>query len=114
VPKAAMSARSLGLVVILLPNSEADCFYDQVTAPGHTYHASGRVFKKRGNIPVHVRVLWGTQAQDRWALVTNVPALSGWEYAQRMWIEQAFRALKSYGRQLEQAVCDTPERMTRL
>jgi hypothetical protein len=39
---------------IILPGGEAVCFYDQVTAPGHTYHDSGRVFKKRGRIPVRV------------------------------------------------------------
>lgn len=99
---------------IVLPNGEAVCFYDQVTAPGQTYGASGIVFKQRGRIPGHVRVLWGELAQDRWALVTNDSTLTGWEYAQRMWIEEAFRDLKSYGWQLEQALCDDPERMARL
>jgi hypothetical protein len=89
---------------IVLPSGEAVCFYDQVTAPGQTYRASGIVFKQRGRIPGHVRVLWGQRAQDRWALVTNDPTLTGWEYAQRMWIEEAFRDLKSHGWQLEQAV----------
>jgi hypothetical protein len=99
---------------LILPSGEAVCCYDQVTAPGHTYHASGRVFKKRGRIPAHVRVLWGQHAQDRWALVTNDPALSGWEYAQRMWIEQAFRDLKSHGWQVESACVSDPHRMARL
>lgn len=99
---------------IVLPNGDAVCFYDQVTAPGQTYCASGIVFKKRGRIAGHVRVLWGNHAQDRWALVTNDPTLTGWEYAQRLWIEEAFRDLKSHGWQLEQALCDSPERMARL
>lgn len=99
---------------IVLPNGDAVCFYDQVTAPGQTYCASGIVFKKRGRIASHVRVLWGNHAQDRWALVTNDPTLTGWEYAQRMWIEEAFRDLKSHGWQLEQALCNSPERMARL
>ncbi len=99
---------------IILPNGEAVCFYDQVSAPGQTFAASGLVFKQRGRIPAQVRVLWRPQAQDRWALVTNDPALSGWEYAQRMWIEEAFRDLKSHGWQLEQALCDSPQRMARL
>jgi hypothetical protein len=68
---------------IIFPSGETVCFYDQVTAPGHMYHASGRVFKKRGRIPAQVRVLWGHHAQDRWALVTNAPLVGG-EYAQRM------------------------------
>lgn len=99
---------------IVLPTGKAICFYDQVTAPGQTYAASGLVFKQRGHIPGHVRVLWGEHAQERWALVTNAPALTGWEYAQRMWIEEAFRDLKSHGWQLEQARGDSPERMARL
>ena len=99
---------------IVLPNGDAVCFYDQVTAPGQRYCASGIVFKKRGHIPGHVRVLWGEQAQDRWALVTNDPTLTGWEYAQRMWIEEAFRDLKSHGWQVEHTVCADPDRMARL
>lgn len=56
------------------------CFYDQVSQAGHAYHANGRVFKQRGQIEAHVRVVWGEHAQERWALVTNDPTLSGWEY----------------------------------
>jgi len=99
---------------IVLPTGQAICFYDQVQAPGQTYTASGMVFKKRGHIPGHVRVLWGEHAQDRWALVTNDPTLTGWEYAQRMWVEEAFRDLKSHGWQVEQATCADPDRMARL
>jgi hypothetical protein len=62
---------------IVLPDGQALTFHDQVTAPGQTYQASGLVFKKRGHIPGHVRVLWGEQAKERWALVTNDPTLSG-------------------------------------
>ena len=99
---------------IVLPDGQAVCFYDQVTESGQTYHASGIVFKQRGRIPGHVRVVWGEAAQDRWALVTNDPALTGWEYAQRMWIEQAFRDLKSHGWQVEAVSFTCPERMARL
>lgn len=99
---------------IVLADGQAVCFYDQVTQPGQSYQASGRVFKKRGRIPAHVRVLWGTKANDRWALVTNDPNLTGWEYAQRMWIEQAFRDVKSHGWQVEQAHLSDPQRMARL
>lgn len=99
---------------LVLPSGEAVTFYDQVNAAGQTYHASGLVFKKRGRVPAHVRVLWGKHAQDRWALVTNDPSLTGWEYAQRMWIEEAFRDLKSHGWQVEQASLSDPARMTSL
>jgi hypothetical protein len=99
---------------IVLPDGQAVRFYDQVSAPGDCYCAGGRVFKKRGHIPGYVRVLWGTHAQERWALVTNDPHLTGWEYAQRMWIEEAFRDLKSHGWHIEQACFTCPERMARL
>ena len=99
---------------IILDTGEAVTFYQQVQCRGERYAASGTVFKKRGHIPAHVRVLWGEAAQDRWALVTNDPALTGWEYAQRMWIEQAFRDLKSHGWQLESAALTDPDRLARL
>jgi hypothetical protein len=99
---------------VVLSDGSAVCFYDQVGAPGETYCASGLVFKQRGHLPAHVRVLWKGNAQDRWALVTNDPTLSGWEYAQRMWIEQAFRDLKSHGWQVEKATLTDPARMARL
>lgn len=89
-------------------------FYDQVNNPGDEYAASGLVFKQRGRIPGHVRVLWGQDAKDRWALVTNDPSLTGWEYAERMWIEEAFRDLKSHGWQLDEVKLDCPERVERL
>ena len=99
---------------IVLPDGQAVTFYDQVNGPGDAYSASGEVFKQRGRVPAHVRVLWGKQAQARWALVTNDPALTGWEYAQRMWIEEAFRDLKSHGWQVEQVALPTAERIERL
>ena len=99
---------------IILPDGQAVCCYDQVTAPGQSYQAQGQVFKRRGRIEAHVRVLWGQQAQERWALVTNDPSLSGWEYAQRMWIEQAFRDLKSHGWHVENTSLSDPQRMARL
>jgi hypothetical protein len=99
---------------IVLPDGTAVCFYDQVSEPGQTYQAQGLVFKKRGRVPAQVRVLWGEQAQQRWALVTNDATLTGWEYAQRMWIEEAFRDLKSHGWQVEEAADYEPERMERL
>ena len=99
---------------IVVAGGEAICFYDQVQQQGQSYTASGLVFKKRGHIPAHVRVLWRAGGQEPWALVTNDPCLSGWEYAHRMWIEQAFRDLKSHGWDVEKACLASPERMSRL
>lgn len=99
---------------IILADGAQVTFFEQVQQPGQRYDASGVVFKKRGRIPAHVRVLWGQQAQERWALVTNDPQLTGWEYAQRMWIEEAFRDLKSHGWQVETNCLTDPKRMARL
>lgn len=99
---------------IVLSDGEAVCFYDQVQRPGETYRASGLVFKKRGRIPAHVRVIWRHDAQEPWALVTNDPRLTGEEYAQRMWIEEMFRDFKSHGWNVEKAATMAPERMERL
>jgi hypothetical protein len=99
---------------IILPDGQALTFYDQVAQAGDRYAASGTVFKKRGHIPGHVRVLWSQDSKERWALVTNDPTLTGWEYAQRMWIEEAFRDLKSHGWRVEQAWLTCPQRMERL
>lgn len=99
---------------IVLPDGSAVCFHDQVTAPGQTYAASGQVFKKRGHIPAHVRVVWGEHAQAAWALVTNDDTLIGWEYAWRMWIEQAFRDLKSQGWHWADSALTDPDRMAHL
>src|SRR5690606_8742457 len=96
---------------VILADGTAVTFYDQVTQAGESYAASGFVFKKRGRIPAHVRVLWGLHANERWALVTNDPDLTGWEYAQRMWIEEAFSDLKSHGWQVEAVCLAAPERM---
>jgi hypothetical protein len=99
---------------IILSDGRAICFYAQVQARGESYAASGLVFKKRGRIPAHVRVLWRENGQEPWALVTNDPALSGWEYAQRMWIEEGIRDLKSHGWDLEKAGFASAERMSHL
>ena len=96
---------------VVLPDGTAVTFHDQVSRPGQTYAASGLVFKRRGRIPAHVRVVWGAHAKAPWALVTNDPSLLGWEYALRMWEDEAFRDFKSAGWHLEQAALDNPQRL---
>jgi hypothetical protein len=99
---------------IILPDNTEVTFYDQVQQRGETYQAEGLVFKKRGRVPAEVRVLWGSEAKERWSLVTNDPTLSGWEYADRMWAEESFRDLKSHGWQVEDTAFDDPQRLARL
>jgi hypothetical protein len=99
---------------IILPDGQSVTFYAQVTAPGQSYQASGLVFKLRGRIPAHIRVLWRQGAHEPWALVTNDDRLTGWEYAQRFWIEESFRDLKSHGWHAEHTWFTCPQRLERL
>jgi len=99
---------------IVLEDGQALTFHDQVTQPGQRYAASGLVFKRRGRVPAHVRVLWGERAQAPWSLVTHDPRLDGSEYGQRMWIEELFRDLKSHGWDIENTYFTDPQRVARL
>ena len=54
--------------------------YEQVTA-GHTWAASGLIFKKRGRIPAHARAVWQDGYDEPWALVTNDAQLTGWQWS---------------------------------
>jgi len=86
--------------------------YEQVT-PGETWGADGLIFKQRGRIPAHARAIWSDGYDEPWALVTNDPTLTGYEYARRNWQEQSFRDLKSGGWQWSSSQIRCPERMAR-
>lgn len=86
--------------------------YQQVQ-PGQHWQASGLVFKQRGHIPAHARALWSEGYDQPWALVTNDPLLTGYEYAQRNWQEQSFRDLKSGGWHWSDSAVRCPAHMTR-
>ena len=62
--------------------------------PGKIWAACGKVFKKRGRIPAHVRAIWDDGCAAPWILVTNDPSLSGREYGRRNWQEQSFPRLE--------------------
>jgi hypothetical protein len=64
---------------------------------GQIWYASGKVFKKRGQLPARAIAIWTPDYDEPWALVTNDETLTGFEYAQRNWQEQSFRDLKSGG-----------------
>jgi hypothetical protein len=98
---------------IVLPDGQSVTFHAQVTAPGQSYQASGLVFKTQGRIPAQVRVLWREGTHEPWALVTNDDRLTGWEYAQRFWIEESFRDLKSHGWHAERTWFTCPQRLER-
>jgi len=64
---------------------------------GATYRATGQVFKSDGWLDSHVRIIWDAPYDDPWCLISDLPELSGREYARRNWQEQSFRDLKSGG-----------------
>lgn len=86
----------------------------QQVQPGNIWQASGKVFKKRGRIPAHARAIWSDGYDQPWALVTNDPALTGYEYARRNWQEQSFRDLKSGGWHWGDTYIRLPNHMERL
>lgn len=96
---------------ILTPAGEYT-IYQQVEQ-GQAWSASGLIFKQRGQIPAHARALWSEGYAEPWALVTNDPALTGYEYAQRNWQEQSFRDLKSGGWRWSESDVVSPAHMTR-
>lgn len=67
------------------------------TCGGMTYAASGQVFKKEGWLDSQVWVIWHAPHKEPWCLISDLPDLTGREYAQRNWEEQAFRDLKRGG-----------------
>lgn len=91
----------------------ADYTIYQQAQEGQVWAASGLIFKQRGRIPAHARAVWSEGYEEPWALVTNDPALSGYEYAQRNWQEQSFRDLKSGGWQWSSSHLRCPQRMAR-
>jgi hypothetical protein len=86
----------------------------QMVQPGQFWAATGRIFKRRGQIPAYARALWSLPYDEPWALVTNAADCSGIEYAQRNWQEQSFRDLKSQGLHWQHSLIRLPEHMQRL
>ena len=86
----------------------------QQVQPGQMWQASGRVFKQRGRIPAHARAIWSDGYDQPWALVTNDPDLTGYEYARRSWQELSFRDLKSGGWHWGNSHIRHPDHMQRL
>lgn len=98
---------------LVAPSGAEYTIYDMVDE-GEVWTASGRMFKQRGQVPAHARVLWADGYEGPWALVTNDPALSGYEYAVRNWQEQSFRDLKSHGWQWDTSHVWLPAHADRL
>lgn len=93
---------------------ESEYTIAQQVQPGEIWGQSGRIFKKRGQIPAHARALWGLGYDEPWALVTNSACLTGHEYARRNWQEQSFRDLKSGGWQWGDSRIRTPQHVANL
>lgn len=95
--------------------AEADCpLAALVSQAGQTWRGQGQVFKKAGWLEAEVRVVWGQAYRECWCIVTNCPAVTGWEYAVRYWQECSFRDLKSDGWQWQASRIWTPAHANRL
>lgn len=86
----------------------------QLIRPGETWRGYGIVFKKRGRIKAHVRLLWRGVQHEPWCLLTNDPFVLGGGYAQRVWQEEGFRDLKSGGWQWQRSQVWLPAHADRL
>ena len=70
----------------------------QLVERGQTWCGQGHVFKGDGfQIEAQLRLIWAADYDQAWYLLGSDPDLTGWEYGQRNWEEQAFRDLKSGG-----------------
>lgn len=85
-----------------------------VERAGQTWCGSGQVFKKAGWLTSRVLVVWGEAYAECWCLVSNCPAVTGWDYAVRYWQEASFRDLKSDGWQWQCSRIWTPAHANRL
>lgn len=86
----------------------------KMVACGEQWSTQGAVFKKRGRLPATAHAIWSVGYDQPWALVTNDPTLTGFEYANRNWQEQSFRDLKSGGWQWGNSRIIQPDHMERL
>jgi hypothetical protein len=65
--------------------------------PGETWSGRGWIFKTSKMMRVYVLLAWQVGQPEPWCLVTNDPSLKAQTYALRMWQEEGFRDLKSFG-----------------
>lgn len=93
---------------------EGDFTIGEMVSEGEQWACQGEVFKKKGRLPAKAIALWSTGYEQPWALVTNDLTLTGFEYAQRNWEEQAFRDLKSGGWQWQACRIRHPDHLERL
>lgn len=69
----------------------------QLARCGQTWHGAGTLFTKQRIAACEIHILWEADQAEPWCLVTNLPGLTGSEYALRVWQEESFRDLKSGG-----------------
>lgn len=93
---------------------EADFTIAKMVSEGEIWVCEGKVFKKRGRLDAQAVAIWSEGYDEPWALVTNNLTLTGHEYANRNWEEQAFRDLKSGGWQWQSCRIRHPDHLDRL
>jgi len=82
--------------------------------PGETWSGRGWLFKPSKMLRVQVHLAWKMGQPEPWCLVTNAPNLSAQTYALRMWQEEGFRDLKSFGWRWDTSHVWQPEHAHRL
>ena len=81
--------------------------------PGKQFGAYGKIFVNQGRVSGHIRAIWEEGYKEPLIVATNDPEATGEEYAQRAWIEQTFRDMKSYGWNLEDCRVEKAEHMSK-
>jgi hypothetical protein len=82
--------------------------------PGESWSGRGWLFKPGKMRRVQVHLAWKTGQSEPWCVVTNAPNLTAQTYALRMWQEEGFRDLKSFGWRWDTSHVGRPEHAQRL
>lgn len=81
--------------------------------PGKQFGAYGNIFVTKGQVTGYIRAIWDEGCKGPLIVATSDPEATGEEYAQRAWIEQTFRDMKSYGWNMEDCRVIKAEHMSK-
>lgn len=82
--------------------------------PGESGSGHGSIFKPGNFVRVYVHLAWPLGQKEAWCVVTNDPTLRVHHYARRMWHEEGFRDLKSFGWRWDTSPVWQPDHASRL
>ena len=99
---------------IRLADGQEQPISDLVTRRGRRVHVPAEAFKKAGWRRCWAIGRWRRKQKQPWLLLTSDASLSSQHYTLRMWEEEAFRDLKSFGWQWQSSRVWKPEHAERL